>query len=68
MHDCPQKYGGAQCPIIDGEEEDVIIPLSYRKCTTVLSCEVPTEKELKNLPLLDIMDRTSVWHPHPVEI
>lgn len=47
VYDLPHDYGGAQCVIIDDEDEDVIITISYRKCITVLYCGEPTDEELK---------------------
>ena len=68
VEDCPQKYGGAQCLILDHEEEKIVLPLSYDKGITMLNCDEPTDKELRTLPIIDIIDPTGGSHPHNVGI
>ena len=66
VEDCPQKYGGAQCLILDHDKKQIVLPLSYDKGITTLNCNEPTDKEISTLPIIDIIDPTGVWHPHNV--
>ena len=66
VEDFPQRYGGAQCLILDYEKEQIVLPLSYDKCITTLNCDEPTDEELRTLPIIYIIDPTGVWHPHNV--
>ena len=62
----PQRYGGAQCLILPHDETEVVLPVSYEKGITTITCNEPTDKELKMLPIIDIIDPTGVCHPHNV--
>ena len=66
VEDCPQRYGGAQYLILAHKKVEVFLPLSYTKCITILTCAETTDKELKTLPIIYIINRTVVWHPHNV--
>ena len=66
VEDCPQRYGGAQCLILSHEYTKFVLPLSYEKGITTLTCDEPTDEELNTLPIIDIIDPTGFWHPHNV--
>ena len=60
VEDFPQQYGGAQCLILPHEETEFVLPLSYEKGITTLTCDKPAEEELNTLPIIDIIDPTGV--------
>ena len=68
VEDCPKKYCGAQYLILDNDEKQIVLPLSYDKGITTRNCDEPTDDELRTLPIIDIIDLAGVWHPHNVGI
>ena len=64
MDDCPHTSGGAQCIKIfdDDEDKDIIIPLEYKGGISILPCSEPTDDDVRNLPVYDIIDPTGTWN------
>ena len=57
--------GGAQCLVINNgdpeQEDEVVIPLVYSSGTTVIPCVEPSDDDLANLPVYDVIDPKGEW-------
>ena len=45
------------------DDMDIIVPIKYRKWISIVHCEEPTDKELQELPILDLINPTGIWNP-----